>query len=118
MSKLLDEIKIDADFIISHSLQPKWYKILKVFILMGFLAGYYFFFGFAKTILFFATFIFLSTLVHLIYRVKTRKWQQSLLDFVVVEENNERKAKSIGMFYYSAIIINTIFALIISQILP
>ena len=118
MSKLLDEIKIDADFIKSHSLQPKWYKILKVFILMGFLAGYYFFFGFAKTALFFAAFIFLSTLVHLMYRVKTRKWQQSWLDFVVVEKDNEGKAESIGIFYYSAIILNVILSLIISQILP
>jgi hypothetical protein len=118
MSKLLDEIKYDASFIKSHSLQPRWYKVLKVFILLGFLAGYYLLFGILKTVVFFATFLFLSLLVHLLYRVKTHKFTQSWLDFVVVEENGEIKAKSIGKFYYLAIIINAIVSLVVSQSLP
>lgn len=118
MSNLLNEIKDDMSFIKSHTLQPKWYKILKIFILLGFLVGYYFLFGILKTLLFTAVFIFLSFLVHLLYRAKTDKWKRSWLDFVVIEENNEIKAKSIGKFYYSAIVINTILSLVISQILP
>ena len=118
MNKLVDELKYDFNFIKSHSLQPKWYKVLKVFILLGFLAGYYFLFGSIKTMIFFAVFILLSALVHLVYRVKTRKWKQSWLDFVVVEENNEIRAKSIGKYYYSAIVLNTILSVVISQILP
>ncbi|HEY44012.1 MAG TPA: hypothetical protein G4O11_08535 [Anaerolineae bacterium] len=117
MTKLLNEIKDDLDFIKSHTLQPGWYKILKIFLVIGFLLGYYFLFGILKTVLFFAVFFFLSFLVHLVYRSKTDKWRRSWLDFVVIEENNEIKAESIGKFYYSAIIINATLSLIISQVL-
>jgi hypothetical protein len=117
MTKLLNEIKDDWNFVKSHTLQPGWYKILKVFIVLGFLLGYYFLFGILKTVLFSAVFFFLSFLVHLVYRSKTNKWKQSWLDFVVIEENNEIKAESIGKFYYSAIVINAALSLIISQIL-
>lgn len=118
MTKLLNEIKYDLSFIKSHTLQPKWYKILKVFILLGFLVGYYSLFGMIKTIIFFAIFIFLGFLVHLLYRAKTDKWKRSWLDFVIIEENDELKAESIGKYYYTAIVINTILSLVISQILP
>lgn len=118
MSKVINEIKHDLSFIKSHSLQPKWYKILKVFILVGFLVGYYYLFGILKTVILFAIFIFLSFLVHLLYRAKTNNWKRSWLDFVVVEENSEIKAKSIGKFYYSSIVLNTILSLAISQMLP
>ena len=117
MTNLLNEIKQDLNFIKSHTLQPKWYKVLKVFILLGFLLGYFYFFGILKTIIFFAIFVFLNILLHLLYRVKTDTWKQSWLDFVVVEENNQIKAQSIGRFYYSAIAINATLSLIISQIL-
>ncbi len=118
MSKLVEEIKYDMNFIKSHSLQPQWYKVLKVFILVGFLVGYGYLFGLGKTVIFFAVFILLSFLVHLLYRIKTKKWKQSWLDFVVVEEGNEIKAKSIGKFYYSAIVLNAILSLVISQVFP
>ena len=117
MTNLLDELKYDLSFIKSHSLQPKWFKILKVFILAGFLVGYYFLFGLMKTALFFVVFILLSTLVHLIYRTKTKKWKKSWLDFVVIEKDNKITTKRIGKYYYSAIVINTILSLVISQVL-
>jgi maltodextrin utilization protein YvdJ len=118
MTKLLKEINDDLNFIKSHSLQPQWYKALKVFILVGFLVGYYYLFGFMKTVIFFVVFLFLSLLVHLTYRVKTNKWKRSWLDFVVVESNDGIKAKSIGKFYYSAIVLNTLFSVVISQMFP
>ena len=117
MPKLLNEIKEDWNFIKSHTLQPGWYKVLKTLLVIGFLVGYYLLFGILKTVLFSTSFFFLSFLVHLLYRSKTNKWKRSWLDFVVVEENNEIKAKSIGKFYYSAIVINASLSLIISQIL-
>lgn len=117
MAKLLDEIKYDMSFIKSHTLQPQWFKVAKIFILLGFLVGYICLFGWIKTALFFAVFIFLSSIVHLVYRVKTNKWKQSWLDFVIVEENGEMKTKRIGKFYYSAVILNVILSLIISQVL-
>ena len=117
MNKLLDEIKYDLHFIQSHTLQPKWYKITKVFILFGLIGGYYLLFGFAKTLVFVLIFIFLSTIVHFVYRIKTRRWKQSWLDFVVNEENGEMKYKRIGKFYYLAIIINAILSVFISHML-
>ena len=117
MSKLLEDIKVDLRFIRSHTLQPRWYKVLKLFILLGFLLGYYAWFGWLKSLLFFASFICLSFLVHMLYRTKTDTWKRSWLDFVVVEENNEIKAKSIGKYYYSAVVFNALLSIAISQVL-
>jgi Ca2+-dependent lipid-binding protein len=115
MTRLLQEIKDDLNFIKSHSLQPQWYKALKIFILVGFLAGYYYLFGFIKTVIFFVVFIFLMLLVHLIYRIKTNKFRKSWLDVIVVESDEGVKAKSIGKLYYAAIILNALCSVIISQ---
>ena len=118
MTKLLEEIKYDLRFVKSHSLQPKWYKVLKIFILLGFIAGYWTFFGLMKTIVFLVVFLLLSFFVHMLYRARTHKFTQSWLDFVVVEENGAIKAKSIGKFYYAAIVLNAAIAVTISQVFP
>ena len=117
VAKFLKEIKDDLSFIKGHSLQPKWYKIFKVFMILGFLAGYLFFFGPIKTSVFFGTFFSLSMLVHMTYRVKTDKWQHNWLDFVVVEENGESRPQRIGICYYSFILFNVIISLLTSQLL-
>ena len=117
MSKLLDEIKLDLDFLKSHTLQPKWYKILKVFILIGFMVGFYFLFGWAASLFFFTTFLFLMLIVHFTYRIKTNKYTSNWLDFVVVEEQGDQKKKRIGKYYYPAILMNLIIAFIVSQVL-
>jgi hypothetical protein len=117
MTKLIDEIKYDLNFLKSHTLQPKWFKILKIFILLGFLAGYYFLFGLMATMLFFAAFIFLMLVVHFAYRIKTKKYTISWLDFVVIEDGGEQKPQRIGKYYYPAIIVNAILAFIICQVL-
>ena len=75
MTGLLEEVKYDLSFIKTHSLQPEWYKILKIFILLGVMAGYWYWFGLLKTAVFFAVFMFLSFLLHLLYRVKTDKFK-------------------------------------------
>ena len=116
--KLLKEINDDLSFIKSHTLQPQWYKVLKIFIILGVLAGYYYLFGAIITVIFFVVFMFLMLLVHLIYRLKTNKFQQSWLDFVVVESDDGIKAKSIGKFYYSAVVLNTLLSVMISQLFP
>ena len=117
MAKLIDELKYDLSYLKSHTLQPKWFKILKVFILLGLLIGYYSLFGMIATILFFVIFIFLSIVVHLTYRIKTNKFTKSWLDFVIIEENKELKTKRIGKFYYSAVVFNALLSFIISQVL-
>jgi hypothetical protein len=118
MTHLPEEIKHDVVFIKSHSLQPRWYKVLKVVILVGFLVGYGYLFGLARTAVFFASFLTLSFLVHLIYRAKTQRWQRSWLDFVIAEENGKIVAKSIGKYYYAAVVLNAILSVVISQALP
>ena len=117
MDKFLKEIKDDLNFIKGHTLQPKWYKIFKVFLIFGFLAGYLISYGPLKTIVFSGVFFSLSLLVHLVYRVKTNKWTQSWLDFVVIEEKDEIRAEKIGKFYYSFVIFNVIISLVASQVL-
>jgi len=117
MKKFIDEIKYDLSFLKSHTLQPKWFKILKVLILLGFLMGYYFLFKLTATILFFVIFILLMGVVHFTYRNKTNKYTASWLDFVVNEEDQEIKPKKIGKFYYPVVIVNAIIALIVSQVL-
>jgi hypothetical protein len=115
--KLLEEIMVDLRFVKSHTLQPKWYKVLKIFILLGFLAAYWCWFGFFKTMVFLVVFFLLSFLLHMLYRVKTKKFTQNWLDFVVLAEDGEAKTKSIGKFYYPAIVFNAIIAVIISQMM-
>ena len=117
MIKLINEIKYDLNFIRTHTLQPQWYKVFKVFMILAFIIGYYFVFGLLKTIIFFTLFFFLSFIVHMVYRVKTNRFSRSWLDFVVVEEENQIRAESIGRFYYMTIILNIIISLLISQVL-
>ena len=117
MSKLLREIKIDLAFLKSHTVQPQWFKVLKIFILVGFLLGYDYLFGFMKTVIFLVVFIFLMFLVHLTYRFKTDKYRKSWLDFIVVETDEGIKAQSIGKFYYASIIFNALCSVIVSLLL-
>jgi hypothetical protein len=115
MAKLLREVKNDVAFVRSHTLQPAWYKYLKIFILLGVLAIYWRLWGMPKTVVFLLSFLMLSLLLHLTYRAGTHKFQKSWLDFKVVEEDGKPRAKSIGIFYYAAILINVIIAALLSQ---
>ncbi len=81
VKKILNVIKYDAKFIKSHTLQPQWYKIVKVFLLLGLILGYYMIFGGLKTLLFFGCFFGLGVVLHIVYRIKTNKFTQSWLDF-------------------------------------
>ena len=115
MKELLEEIQFDAQFIKGHQLQPGWYKILKVFLILGFLIGYAVWFGVGKTLVFCAIFFLLSLVVHMVYRIKTEKYTRSWLDFVVVEEDGENVPRKIGPYYYIAVITNLVVGILISQ---
>lgn len=117
MSKLINEIRYDLNFIRSHSLQPQWYKAFKVFMVLGVVAGFYFAFGIRKTIVFITSFFILSFFVHMIYRVKTNRFTSSWLDFAVVEVGDDVRAESIGKFYYLAILLNAVISIVVSQFL-
>jgi hypothetical protein len=114
MKELLEEIKYDANFIKGHQLQPGWYKILKVLMILGFLIGYSILFGTARTLIFCGIFFSLSLLVHMIYRINTKRYTQSWLDFVVVEEGGENIPRKIGPYYYIAVVTNLAIAILIS----
>jgi uncharacterized membrane protein YjjP (DUF1212 family) len=117
MSNLFQEITDDIDFIKSHTLQPQWFKIFKVFLLVGTLAGYYFLFGLIKSLVFFVIFLLLMLIVHLIYRKQTNKFQKNWLDFVIEGTANSPKSRSIGKYYYASVIFNALIALLISQLI-
>jgi len=117
MKKIWSEIKYDAEFIRGHTLQPQWYKVLKIFLLVGALGGYYAFFGWRKTLILCGIFFGLSLLLHMTYRIKTRRFTQSWLDFVVVEEDGQLHYQPIGKFYYSVVIVNLVLGVFLSQVL-
>ena len=117
MARLLQGIGEDLRFVRSHSLQPPWYKTLKVFILLGFLLGYGSLFGLKRTAVFLTAFLLLSLGLHLLYRTGTHGWKRSWLDFVVAEQDGEIKPQRIGIFYYLAIILNAVLSIAASQLL-
>ncbi|MEW6093184.1 MAG: hypothetical protein AB1531_04375, partial [Chloroflexota bacterium] len=94
-----------------------WFKVVKIFILLGFLGGYFWLFGLIKAAIFLGTFLLLMLVVHFTYRIKTKKYTQSWLDFTVPKDADAGSPKRIGKFYYPAILINAIIALVVSQLL-
>ena len=117
MAKLLQAIRDDLRFVRSHSLQPRWYKELKAFILLGFVLAYGALFGLKRTAIFLAAFLLLSLALHLLYRAGTHGWQRSWLDFAVGEHDGEIKPRRIGIFYYLAIVLNAALSVLASQLL-
>jgi hypothetical protein len=116
MKELLEEIKFDAQFIRGHQLQPGWYKVLKIFLILGFLIGYVIFFGAGKTLIFCVIFFSLSVVVHMVYRINTKKYTQSWLDFTVIEEKGVSVPRKIGPHYYIAVIANLAIGILVSQL--
>src|SRR4030042_599640 len=62
-------IFFDAQFVKGHTLQPRWFKALKIFILLGFLAGYTLLFDWRKTLIFVVCFLLLMLLIHMAYPI-------------------------------------------------
>ena len=113
----MNEILYDAKFIKGHTLQPQWYRILKVFLLLGLIGGYYLIFGGIRTLVFFGCFFGLSLVVHMVYRIKTNKFTQSWLDFRVSDNSGQLEYQRIGVYYYLVVATNGVISLLISQLL-
>ena len=47
---IIEEIKNDINFIKKHTLQPAWWKITKIFVLLGSLMIIIYIFGILKTV--------------------------------------------------------------------
>jgi hypothetical protein len=101
---VIKEIREDINFIKTHTLQPKWWKILKIFILLGVMLGILLFFGFLKMIIWTSIFVFLGLIVHMIYRVKTKNFKMTWMDFKVKIKNGKYVYDRIGLLYYMLVI--------------
>jgi len=117
MKRFLDEITYDINFLKGHKLQPAWYKVLKVFILLGVIAGFLGFFGWRRALVFVAVFFSLNLIVHLTYRVKTEKFTRNWADFNVVEDAGKNVRPGIGLLYYSWSLANAAAAFALSLLL-
>jgi hypothetical protein len=117
MNSLLAAVKTDLSLVRSHTLQPEWYKRLKIFLLLGFLLGYGRAFGGRRALIFLGTFIGLSLGVHLVYRRQTHTWQRSWLDFRVTPPgaSGAGTPPRIGPHYYLAVAGNALLAVLVSQ---
>ncbi len=115
MKKPVEEIAYDIRYIKNHTLQPRWFKVTKIFILVGAVGGYAYLFGWKKTIIFVLIFLLLSAVVHYVYRIKTEKFTKSWLDFRIRKENGKAITERIGKYHYLSIILNAIISVGISQ---
>jgi hypothetical protein len=116
MAKILEEIQYDLRFVKGHTVQPKWYKALKSFVLIVFLVCYWLVFGWRVTLVFCLVFFALALGLHMLYRVKTNRFTQTWLDFKVIEVDGKPKPVSIGIYYYTAVIAAGLSAFLISQL--
>jgi Ca2+-dependent lipid-binding protein len=114
MKNLLDEFAYDANFLKGHKLQPAWFKVAKVFILLAVIAGFVFFFGWKRAAVFAVIFLFLMLIVHMVYRINTRKFTRNWLDFIVVEDPAKNLKQGIGLAYYASIQLNALIAFLLS----
>ncbi len=96
-------VKKDAQFIGRHTLQPKCLKIAKVVFLVAVLITLYFLFGVKETAIWLAIVVLLSTIVHFTYRIKTRTYTKSWMDFKVDEIEGKLVYQRIGALYYSLV---------------
>jgi hypothetical protein len=117
MKKFFDELRYDAEFIRGHTLQPQWYKILKVFILAGFLSGFFFLFGLKRLLIFCVIFFGLAFAIHLAYRINTKRYTRSWLDFKVEKIDGKLVYERIGVYYYLAVSISLVIAFLVSLLL-
>jgi len=115
-NKLKKSIKTDIAFVKSHTLQPQWYKKFKIFILVGVLVVFYFLFGLKQTLMFLLLFLFLSFLVHMLYRTKTETFQKIWMDFKVNPVEGNSEPQRIGMLYYTLVFINAIISYFLSRL--
>ncbi|MFN2298772.1 MAG: hypothetical protein ACK2UB_07980 [Anaerolineales bacterium] len=115
MSKLFKEIAYDAKFLQSHKLQPAWWKVVKVFILLGIIIGFVWLFGWLRALVFAVVFMLLMLIVHMTYRIKTEKFTRNWADFIVVADESKGEKQSIGLMYYSLILLNAVIAYLLSR---
>ena len=107
---IINEFKKDISFIIHHKLQPKWFKLFKILLLLSVITFYFFFFGLLKTCIWLSTFVFSALVIHFLYRFKTQSYSKSWMDFQVKKTETGSEYKRIGLLYYSLVFISFIIS--------
>ncbi len=94
---LKDEIKTDVEFLKRHDLQPRWWKMIKVFVLAGIVAVMVIIFDWMAALVWFGVVLVCMGGVHFMYRIKTKKYTVAWADFRVDLKDKKRK---FGLLYY------------------
>jgi len=110
---IIKEIKKDINFIKKHTLQPAWWKITKIFVLLGSLMIIFYIFGIVKTIIWFSIVLILGIINHFMYRIKTHAYTKLWMDFKVMEKEGKLIYGRIGLLYYTIVIIIFLIATMI-----
>lgn len=107
------EIIKEINFIKNHTLQPAWWKITKIFVLLGVLIIIFLVFGMLKTLIWFSILIILALILHFTYRIKTSAYTKSWMDFKVKKVKGKLTYARIGFFYYSLVILMFLIATVV-----
>jgi hypothetical protein len=97
------EIKKDINFLKKHTLQPAWWKIARILILLAALLTIWLIFGILMVVVWFSIVAILALLVHMLHRIKTNTYTKSWMDFRVKEIDGKLTFERIGLLYYSLI---------------
>ncbi len=116
MGRFLGALLYDVRFVRGHRLQPGWYKVAKVVMLVAAVGAYLILFGWIKTALFAGVFVLLMLAVHLVYRAGTARFTRTWLDFRVEERDGRIVPVSIGKVCYSAVAASALIGVAVSQL--
>ncbi|MBN1776798.1 MAG: hypothetical protein JW811_01635 [Clostridiales bacterium] len=97
---LREFIRTDASFLKTHTTQPKWWKISKIFVLLGALIAVGFIFNVWKAAVWLGVIVVLTTAMHFMYRIKTHVYTKTWMDFKVWEVDGKLIYGRIGFMYY------------------
>jgi hypothetical protein len=111
------EINKDIEFLKKHTLQPTWWKKVKVFLLIASLIVIYSIFGFIKAIIWISLIMVCAAILHFTYRIKTDTYTKSWMDFKVKEIDGKQTYERIGLFYYSLVMLIFLTATVVILVL-
>ncbi len=115
---ILKEAAFDANYIKNHKLQPKWWKYGKLVFLIALITTYGYIYSWQKAIVLVVTLVALAAILHMMYRINTKRFTRSWLDFRVREENGVLITEQIGRYYYTAVAIIIVISILVSQLIP
>lgn len=103
-------IKTDVNFLRTHTTQPEWWKIAKIFVLLSAVIAAGFVFNVWKAAVWFGIIVALTAVMHFTYRSKTHVYTKSWMDFKVKEVDGKLVYGRIGYMYYPLVAVIFIIA--------